>query len=253
MRLNQYIAKYQSISRRHADELISDVKVFVNSLPAVLGQQIDETKDLVVIQKFKDPTKGSIEIQPKTFCKQTVLFYKPIFCLTTRFDPQKRKIIYDFLPKQFFNLKPAGRLDYMSEGLLILSNDGELIDDLTHPKNQHTKSYLVGVNQKLGSNFLKVAKSGSMEIDDYQLNQVNIEPLDKTEHSSYSYLKLNHDLHWYKFVLTEGRNNQIRKMVEAFGLRVQRLIRIQQGQYSLTQELFTDKYQVVDKKQSPQL
>jgi 23S rRNA pseudouridine2605 synthase len=246
MRLNQYIAKYQSISRRHADVLISDAKVFVNDQLAVLGQQIDETKDVVVIQKFKDPSKGRVEIQPETFRKQTVLFYKPIFCLTTRFEPQKRKIIYDFLPKQFFGLKPAGRLDYMSEGLLILSNDGELIDQLTHPKNEHTKSYLVGVNQKLGSDFLKVAKSGSMEIDEYQLNEVQIDPLDKTEHLTYSYLKLNHDLHWYKFVLSEGRNNQIRKMVEAFGLRVQRLIRIQQGEYTLDKELFENKYKIVE-------
>jgi 23S rRNA pseudouridine2605 synthase len=245
MRLNQYIAKYQSISRRHADELISDAKVFVNDSLAVLGQQIDQTKDVVVIQKYKDPSKGSIEIQPESFQKQTILFYKPIFCLTTRFDPQKRKIIYDFLPKQFFSLKPAGRLDYMSEGLLVLSNDGELIDQLTHPKNEHTKSYLVGVNQKLGSDFLKVAKSGSMEIDEYQLNEVQIEPLDKSEHLSYNYLKLNHDLHWYKFVLSEGRNNQIRKMVEAFGLRVQRLIRIQQGRYQLTQDLFEKKYEII--------
>ena len=246
MRLNQYIAKYQSVSRRHADELISDAKVFVNQLPAVLGQQIDETKDVVVIQKYKDPSKGSIEIQPETFQKQTILFYKPIFCLTTRFDPQKRKIIYDFLPKQFFNLKPAGRLDYMSEGLLILSNDGVLIDDLTHPKNQHIKTYLVGINQKLSTQFLSVARSGTMEIDEYQLNQVIIEPLDKTDHLTYSYLKLNHDLHWYKFVLSEGRNNQIRKMVEAFGLRVQRLIRIKQGQYELTKDLFENKYKIVD-------
>jgi 23S rRNA pseudouridine2605 synthase len=250
MRLNQYIAKYQSISRRHADELISDAKVFVNDVPAVLGQQIDETKDVVVIQKYKDPSKGSVEIQPETFQKQTVLFYKPIFCLTTRFDPQKRKIIYDFLPKQFFGLKPAGRLDYMSEGLLILSNDGELINQLTHPKNEHTKSYLVGVNQKLSSEFLKIAKSGSMEIDEYQLNEVQIEPLDKTEHLTYSYLKLNHDLHWYKFILSEGRNNQIRKMVEAFDMRVQRLIRIQQGEYELTKELFESKYRIMEGKNS---
>ena len=65
--------------------------------------------------------------------------YKPIFCVTTRNDEVKRKTIYDFLPKSYLELKSAGRLDYMSEGLLVLSNDGDLIYQLTHPSNKSEK------------------------------------------------------------------------------------------------------------------
>jgi 23S rRNA pseudouridine2605 synthase len=165
--------------------------------------------------------------------------------LTTRYDPQKRKTIYNFLPKQFEDLKNAGRLDYMSEGLLILSNDGVLIDNLTHPRNEHIKKYLVGVVQKLSPDFIKIAQSGQMEIDEYILNEVKITPLDKTLYAKYNYLKLQSNLSWYQFDLSEGRNNQIRKMVESFGQKVQRLIRIEQGDYKISPELVEQKYQIV--------
>jgi 23S rRNA pseudouridine2605 synthase len=240
MRLNQYIAKYQGISRRLADQLITDGRVLINGNLAILGTQVDEAKDTIEVSATNK--SKTLVIDPVTFKQQTVLFYKPIFALTTRFDPQKRKTIYDFLPKQFDLLKPAGRLDYMSEGLLVLSNDGQLIDDLTHPRNEHIKKYLVGVNQKLSSEFMKVSQSGNMEIDEYRLNEVVIKPLDKETHAKFKYLKLNESLHWYEFALSEGRNNQIRKMVESFGQKVQRLIRTEQGQYQISQNLLESKY-----------
>jgi 23S rRNA pseudouridine2605 synthase len=245
MRLNQYIAKYQGISRRLADQLITDGRVNINGQLAVLGTQVDETKDTIEINSSNKLKPKTLTIDPKTFENQTILFYKPIFCLTTRYDPQKRKTIYNFLPKQFDDLKTAGRLDYMSEGLLILSNDGHLIDDLTHPRNEHIKKYLVGVNQKLSPEFIKIAQSGNMEIDEYTLNEVKITPLDKTTHAQYNYLKLQPTLTWYQFDLSEGRNNQIRKMVESFGQKVQRLIRIEQGQYKISPQLLEQKYLAV--------
>jgi 23S rRNA pseudouridine2605 synthase len=242
MRLNQYIAKYQGISRRLADQLITDGRVLINQNLAILGQQVDEAKDIIEINSSNKLKSKTLTIDPKTFEDQTILFYKPIFCLTTRYDPQKRKTIYDFLPKQFGDLKTAGRLDYMSEGLLILSNNGHLIDNLTHPRNEHIKKYLVGVNQKLTPEFIKVAQSGKMEIDEYTLNEVKITPLDKETHAKFAYLKLQPSLTWYKFDLSEGRNNQIRKMVESFGQKVQRLIRVEQGQYQISQQLMEQKY-----------
>jgi 23S rRNA pseudouridine2605 synthase len=245
MRLNQYIAKYQGISRRLADQLIIDGRVLINQNIATLGQQVDETKDTIEISSSNKLKPKILTIDPKTFENQTIIFYKPIFCLTTRYDPQKRKTIYDFLPKQFGDLKTAGRLDYMSEGLLILSNDGHLIDDLTHPRNEHIKKYLVGVNQKLTPEFIKVAQSGNMEIDEYTLNEVKITPLDKETHAKFSYLKLQPTLTWYQFDLSEGRNNQIRKMVESFGQKVQRLIRIEQGQYQISPQLMEQKFLIV--------
>ena len=238
MRLNQFVAKYLGVSRRQADQAISNYQVLVNQESAVLGQKIDPQNDVVEIlgggqRKLLEPE--SIKIQ-------VIVFYKPIFCLTTRYDPQKRKTLYDFLPKNFHNLKPAGRLDYMSEGVLVMSNDGQVLDELCHPKNNHIKKYLVATARPIDREFLEMAKTGNMEIDEYQINPVNIKKMSDHDLVEYDYLKINPDLNVYEFTLSEGRNNQIRKMMDMFGHRVTRLIRTQQGDYKLTKELFENRF-----------
>jgi 23S rRNA pseudouridine2605 synthase len=240
-RLNQYLAKNTGISRRQADEMIGSNKVKINGVIATLGQKVDEEKDKVeVVEKW-----ATKKIEAQQIAVQTIVFYKPIFSLTTRKDPQGRKTIYDFLPHHLHNLKPAGRLDYMSEGLLIMSNNGDLINELTHPRYESDKSYLVGLNQSLTSVQLAQASSGKMEIDGYEINPVIITELSSTGRSKFDYLGLNSKLYWYRFDLSEGRNNQIRKMCEFFNKRVVRLIRTKQGQYELTQSLYKNKFEEV--------
>jgi pseudouridine synthase len=164
--------------------------------------------------------------------------YKPIFCVTTRVDEVKRKTIYDFLPKSFLELKSAGRLDYMSEGLLVLSNDGDLIHKLTHPSNETKKVYLVGIKGSFKLKEIKEMEEG-ITIEKYKLNPVKVE---KYTGDKYEYLRLQPSFTWYIFTLTEGRNNQIRKMTEYFGLKVQRLIRIEHGSYKLTKDLYKNRW-----------
>ena len=237
-RLNQYLAKNTGISRRQADELISKSKVKINGVVATLGQKVDEEKDVVeMVEKWS--TK---KVDAQKDAETTILFYKPIFCLTTRKDPQKRKTIYDFLPHQYHNLKPAGRLDYMSEGLLIMSNDGNLINELTHPKYESDKRYIVGLNQPLTSHQVAQASSGKMEIDEYEINPVIITELSSTARAKFDYLGLDKKLAWYHFELSEGRNNQIRKMCEFFNKKVVRLIRSKQGEYELDSQLYKSKF-----------
>ncbi len=237
-RLNQYLAKNTGISRRQADELISKSKVKLNGKIAVLGQKVDEKKDVVeMVEKW-----ATKKVEAQKEVESTILFYKPIFALTTRRDPQKRKTIYDFLPHSYHNLKPAGRLDYMSEGLLIMSNDGNLINKLTHPKYESDKSYIVGLNQPLTSHQIAQASSGKMEIDDYQINPVIITEMSSQAKIKFDYLGLDKKLAWYHFELTEGRNNQIRKMCEFFNKKVVRLIRTKQGEYELDAELYKSKF-----------
>jgi pseudouridine synthase len=231
MRLNQFLAKYLGGSRRQADDIISNQNVEVNHAKAVLGQKIDPETDTVTVN-------GKIVESQKTI-DQTLLFYKPIFCVCTASDPQDRKTIYDFIPKQFHNLKPAGRLDYMSEGLLVLSNNGDFLQSLMHPSGEKAKQYLVGLNRDLNPEFIEDATAGKVVIEDYQLNPVKVTLLDNLE--EYRYLKLNPGLFWYVFELTEGRNNQIRKMCEMDGQRVVRLVRMSQGDFEISRELYEQK------------
>lgn len=229
MRLNQFLAKHIGISRRNADEIIKRGEVKVNHVEGQLHNQI-EPNDMVQVL-----TKGVW----KTFSldsdeDKVLLLYKPIFTMTTRSDPEGRKTIYDLLPSQYFNYKPAGRLDYMSEGLLVLSPNGHLLLSMTHPKFKTKKVYIVGLQQSLSQKDVREAVSGGIEIDGYELNPVEILPVD-TKH--WSCLKLETHLHWYEFILTEGRNQQIRKMAKYFGNKVQRLIRIKHGRFAITPEL----------------
>lgn len=238
------------------------------------------------IEIFKNDNTWQ-EVKINSFQALTIIFYKPICCITTRDDPQKRETIYDFLPKTYHHLKPAGRLDFMSEGLLILSSDGNLIQDITHPKNEHEKIYLVGLKKSLLQKYLLELKKG-ITLDNYLLNPVKVELIgipkipsqvrggfksnpennagnnagnsiyknietetnqiseeNQNEFKSLSYLNLNKDLFWYKFELTEGRNNQIRKVCEVYGQKVMRLIRIKQGDFRVSQKLWKEKILLV--------
>ena len=266
-RINQFLAKSLGISRREADNYVERGLIEVNGSLAGFS---DRVGDEDVIKIYENDNWRNLN-QTKVI-EQTVLFYKPIFSITSNYDPQGRKTIYNYLPTKYHQLKSAGRLDYMTEGLLILSNNGNLIQDLTHPKNEHQKMYLVGLKEKLSKEAFTSFEKGFV-LEDKKLNPVKVTEL-KSEASTvsskkdpaktnkpaptvlkhavitgknlgdqaeYFYLNLQPNFFWYKFTLTEGRNNQIRKMVESFESKVLRLIRVQQGDYKLTKELFEEK------------
>ena len=230
MRLNQYIAKHTGISRRKADTLISYKEVKVNDEIAVLGTKVGELDKVEVLEG-----KNWKNISQNTDQSKVLLLYKPHKIMTTRDDPESRKTIYDLIPDEFQNYKSAGRLDFMSEGLLVLSQNGHLILSLTHPKFKTQKSYLVGLNYPLTDEQIEISGAGEIEIEDYLLNPVKITPADTKKHA---YLNLQRNCYWYNFTLTEGRNRQIRKMARYFNNSVARLIRVSHGYFKLTSEIY---------------
>jgi 23S rRNA pseudouridine2605 synthase len=237
MRLNQYIAFHTKMSRRQADLLIQKGFVEVNGELGEFHNTVSDGDSVRLYEKSEWKT-----ISSSNSSAQTILFYKPIFSVTTHNDPQKRRTIFDHLPKNYSRLKPAGRLDYMSEGLLVLSSDGNLIHRLTHPSHETEKEYLVCLKYELKTSEIKEMSKG-MVIEEYQLNPVKIEKFDRF--SVYDYLKLDQNHFWYIFTLSEGRNNQIRQMCDQIGQSVLRLIRIKHGEFKLTYDLHNKHHLVI--------
>lgn len=205
MRLNKYIASSGVCSRRKADELIESGVVSVNGKKITeLGFQISE-KDKVFINKEI--------IRPKKH--EYYKFYKPTGYITTADDEKNRKIIYDLLPASMHNLKPVGRLDRDSSGLIILTNDGELINELTHPSIKVPKVYIVSVNGKVHLHHLEKIAQG-IEIEKGKIAYADSQIIENINKKT-----------TLQITLYQGLNRQIRKMFEFLGFEVISLKRIQ--------------------------
>lgn len=205
MRLNKYIASSGVCSRRKADELIEQGCVCVNGKKVVeLGFQVKD-KDKVFLN-------GEL-IRPKKL--EYFRFYKPAGFITTSDDEKDRKIIYDLLPPNMQNLKPVGRLDKDSSGLIILTNDGDLINELTHPSIKVPKVYVVSVNGKVHLHHLEKMAQG-IEIEEGKIAYADTMILEATNGRTVM-----------QITLYQGLNRQIRKMLAKLGFEVTSLKRIQ--------------------------
>lgn len=204
-RLNKYIASAGVCSRRKADELIAQGVVSVNGKKVVeLGFSVSE-KDKVFI--------GAELVRPKKH--EYYRFYKPTGYITSADDEKGRKIIYDLLPPEMHNLKPVGRLDKDSSGLIILSNDGDLINELTHPSLKVPKVYIVSINGKIHLHQLEQMAQG-IEIEKGKIAYADTMIIESATKRSV-----------LKITLYQGLNRQIRKMLEYLGFEVTSLKRIQ--------------------------
>jgi 23S rRNA pseudouridine2605 synthase len=232
-RINQYLAKHLSLSRRKAEDYIIQGRVKTNGKFAVLTTQVMKGDTVEVFFEGGWRLLSYCEIENN----QTILFYKPPFTLTAKKRDGGKRTIYDCLPKIYRSLKPAGRLDYLSEGLLVLSSDGLLINKLTHPKYGHTKTYLVNIDKKFTESERKKLEEGVV-LDNYKLQPTKITYASDITLKNYSYLQLSLKGYWYLFQLDEGRNNQIRKMCKSGGKKVNRLIRVEQGPHQITRPLY---------------
>ena len=129
MRINVYLAQRFGISRREGDRLILEGKVTINGLPAKVGQDIVDSETIdneIMIDGYVPSTIAQEKIN--------IGLYKPSAYVTTRSDQYARRTVMDLLPVELKTLKPVGRLDYESEGLLLLSNDGHFIHEFSHPR-----------------------------------------------------------------------------------------------------------------------
>jgi len=205
MRLNKYIASAGICSRRKADELIAKGVVSVNGKKVTeMGFDVGE-KDKVFIDKNL--------VRPKKH--EYYKFYKPAGFITSADDEKGRKIIYDLLPPELHNLKPVGRLDKDSSGLIILTNDGDLLNELTHPSIKVPKIYTVSVKGKMHLHHLEKMAQG-----------IEIEP-GKIAYADTSVKESDNVRTVLRITLYQGLNRQIRKMIEALGFEVTSLKRIQ--------------------------
>ncbi len=201
MRLNKFISSCGICSRREADKLISSGRITVNGLVPMAGDSVLES-DVVCLD--------GKEITPKK--ELTYLaYYKPVGTVCTKDDPHAERTIFDDIGKTG-SLTYAGRLDKDSEGLLIITDDGKLIDAMMRGRNAHEKEYVVSVDRKVTQDFLKKMSRG-----------VYLQELDKTTRPCKIWATGDHS---FKIVLTQGLNRQIRRMCSELGMVVLKLKRI---------------------------
>ena len=211
MRINKYIAQSGFCSRRKADEYILEGRVKVNDkIITMLGFEI-RTKDKVYID-------GRLLHADKL---EYYKFYKPAGYITTKDDEKNRKTIYDILPKEYHHLNPVGRLDKDSTGLLIMTNDGNLQYELTHPSVKVAKTYIVKVEGILKNDELQKLSDG-IEIEKGKIAYCDWEILEKTKTDTL-----------FQITLYQGLNRQIRKMFEFLGHNVINLKRIRHASIDL--------------------
>lgn len=204
LKLNKYIAQCGVCSRRKADELILSGVVFVNGKKVENLGEIVTSKDKVVVD-------GNL-IKPDNFVY--IRFYKPAGYITSLNDEKGRKTIYDILPEEVKKLKPVGRLDKDTSGLLIMTNDGDFINSLTHPKIKIPKVYKVVVEGKMTRQKVLELEKG-IEIENGKIAYAQVDCVDVLS-----------DTTVLQITLYQGLNRQIRKMCQKVGHEVVTLKRI---------------------------
>lgn len=201
-------------SRRGADDLIAAGRVKVNGIVVTdFATSIDPDKDSLNVDGLDCSLKSFIY----------VMLNKPPGYVTTRSDEQGRQTVMDLLPCKLAHLRPVGRLDMYSEGLILLTNDGQLHQRLTHPEHHMPKHYQVTVAGDAADPVLKRLSEG-IELDD-----------GRTLPAKVSLVSRNKSYTVFKITITEGRNRQIRRMCEAVGHKVTRLVRLGIGRLQLGQ------------------
>lgn len=205
MRINKFVAGASGMSRRAADSAINEGRVMVNGSVPLLGQAVNQI-DVVFLD-------GKQLARPEETL--TIMFNKPVGYVASR-DGQGSKTVYDLLPVELHKLKPVGRLDKDSSGLLLLTNDGAMANQLTHPSFGKQKTYLVSLNKPLSNEHLMQIENG-VRVEDY------------TSRLQVGQLGGNN----YEVKMFEGRNRQIRRTFAILDYTVIKLHRTNFGEYSL--------------------
>lgn len=206
MRLNKFIAQCGVCSRRDADKLIEQGKVKVNGTVALVGLDVLETDTVEINGKIINSSDISGKAQ-----KKVLAYYKPVGVTVTEKDAHAKKKVLDMLNLPY-RVTYAGRLDKESEGLLLLTNDGDLIDAMMRGSNRHEKEYIVKTDKEITDKIIEKMSAGIYlkELD------VTTRKCEITRIGKYS----------FDIILTQGLNRQIRRMCAACGLKVLKLKRV---------------------------
>ena len=213
VRLQKFISDAGIMSRRAAEAEIELRHFSVNGHIATIGMKVDPAKDIVTYRGKK------INYRRESYTY--ILVNKPRGYLSSVSDDRGRKCVTDLIEGVSKRLYPAGRLDLISEGMILLTDDGELKNRLTHPRYSLPKTYRVKVAEQVSEDHLDILTS-PLVIDDYEIKPVDVTVSSSDESGTV-----------LKFILYEGRNRQIRKMCEIAGLTVKRLSRVSIGNLKL--------------------
>lgn len=207
MRINKFVALATGMSRRAADEAIEQNRVKVNAHPAIITSQI-ASSDVVTLD-------GKV-IKPLSIT--TIMLNKPAGYVCSR-NGQGSKTIYDLIPQDLYHLKPVGRLDKDSSGLLLMTNDGTIAHEMTHPSQDKVKKYYVKLDKKLTKKDYSSINNGEVILEDGK-SQLQLSQVSSTEHD-------------WLVSMREGRNRQIRRTFDILGYNVKKLHRLKVGNFSL--------------------
>ena len=214
IRLQKFFTDNNIMSRRAAERAIEAGNVKINGTIARLGDKVDPENDVVTFN-------GKVIKDLASAKKRYIMLNKPLGYVCTASDEKGRQTVLSLVSGVGERVYPVGRLDMFSEGLLILTNDGELTNRLTHPKGHMPKTYSVMIKGEISPEALK-RLSSPMEIDGYTIKPVKVRII-STKNGATNTL----------FTLYEGRNRQIRKMCELCSLTIMRLTRISIGKLKL--------------------
>lgn len=203
IRIQKAIANAGLMSRRAAEEAMVGGRVMLNGEPVVLGDRVDPTSDLLTVDGVPVPLSEEVE---------TYLLYKPVGVISTAQDTHDRETVVDLIGSDK-RLYPVGRLDADSEGLILVSNDGELTHRVTHPSFGVTKKYLAEVKGEMARATVRQLASG-IELDDGPARAERATLVDVRPGGSI-----------VELVMVEGRNREVRRMLDALGHPVTRLVR----------------------------
>ena len=217
-RLQKFLASAGIASRRHCEALILVGRVAVNGrVVSALGTKVDPERDRVTLDG------QPVETSPQAIY---LLLHKPPGYVTTADDERGRPTVTQLLPPSHQRVFPVGRLDMRSEGLLLLTNDGEVAHRLTHPRYGTEREYQVLLEGTLSSSALAGLRRG-IAVEGRHVTPVSVEPEKETRKSPAE------PTFWLRIVLREGRKHEVRELCRAAGYPVQRLIRVRYGPLSL--------------------
>jgi pseudouridine synthase len=211
MRIQRALARAGVASRRKAEELIAAGRVKVNGVVATIGLVVDPERDKIVVD--------DAPVAAPRDKAEWLMLNKPAGVMTTKSDPDGRKTVFDLVPN-IPGLTYVGRLDYLTEGVLLLTTDGSAAHRLSHPSSEVERTYVATVTGK-GDEAVYVAREG-VELEDGPVKPRRV-----------TARKLGRDRWEFEVTITEGRKREVRRLCSALGLNVERLVRIRFGPVEL--------------------
>ena len=225
-RLQLYLRDALGISRRASEDLIREKRIHINNKIAELGDKVIPAD---IITKDGRLVQTNVLLTPRIY----LALNKPKRFLTARKDPFNRPTVYNLLPSKYLNLFPVGRLDFNTEGLLILTNDGDLTLRLTHPKYQVEKEYHVELNKGFDPKLISYCKTGISN------REITTGPIHITISTAPNILDV---------VISEGQNREVRRIFKSFGYKVMSLRRTRISRLTLTElNIKAGEYKILSK------